>query len=153
MGVIDTLADTLRSAAAGLAVSYVDRAGTTVSAPVKAYKWAPRDLDGSGPWAVVEVPTIERIGPDDRESQVGTKDWVIRFPVVWYAPLDDAYNAQALVVAALEAWTVAIDEDPTTDPTIDHVGIDSVDQPELIEDQARPLLALQTTVLIRKFVI
>lgn len=154
MGVIDTLAQTLADTIDGLSVTFTDGdAIEHADVAVKAYKWAPRDLDGTGPWGVVEMPAVNRIGLDERESQLGTLDWTVEFPVVFYCALDEARYAQAQIVAVIEEWISAIDDNPfSADATVDDISVIDAGPPEIVDDQARPVVVYPTTVQLLKFV-
>ena len=154
MGIIDTLAQTLADTAAGLSVTFTDGDAIEHTVTVKAYKWAPRDLDGTGPWAVVEMPAIGRIGLDEAETQLGTDDWTVTFPVVFYCALDEARYAQAQITAVVEEWITAVDANPfAADATVDDIAVTDAGPPEIEADAARPRVVYPTTVQLLKVVV
>ena len=153
MGVLDTLAQTLADTIDDMSVTFTDGNNASHTTAVKGYKWAPRDLDGAGPWGVIELPTVTRIGLDEAETQVGTKDWAVEFPVVFYIPLDEAAYAQALATAVVEDWLTAIDDNPfTADATVDDITVTDAGPAEIDADSSRPVVIYPTTVQLMKFV-
>ena len=154
MGALDDLAQTLVDTIDGLSVTFTDGDSTDHTVTVKGYKWAPRDLDGTGPWGVVEMPAVERIGLDEAETQLGTDDWTVEFPVVFYCALDEARYAQAQIVAVVEEWIAAIDSNPfAADASVDDITVIDAGPPEIDPDAARPLVIYPTTVQLLKFVV
>lgn len=113
---------------------------------VKGYATPPRDLDAL-PCGVVELPTIERISPDDAESQLSTNDWHIAFPVTLYVDLSEATYSITQAIDFVEAWIKAIDADQTLGGIVFDSKVTTA-EPLVIDDEARPLLAYETTVAI-----
>lgn len=118
--------------------------GLDVDPGVKAYWPAPKLMDGTGPWAVVELPRLRRTGTDEAETELGSDDWYLSFPVILYVALSDAKRDQARLLDLLEAAIKAIDDNPS-------LGIVTVDDTSLIAgdpffdltEQARPLIAYE----------
>lgn len=99
---VDPIAQALVDVAAGLS-------GLANDATVKGILWAPRDTDVR-PAAVVEMPGIERVNADEAESQMGTRDARLSFPVAFYFDLsEDVAFSQAQAVEVVEAFVDAID--------------------------------------------
>lgn len=83
--------------------------GLENGASVKGILWAPRDTD-TRPAAVVEMPSIERVAADESESQVGTRDVRLTFPVAFYFDLsEDLVFSQSQAVEVVAAYVDAID--------------------------------------------
>lgn len=83
--------------------------GLANGATVKGILWAPRDTDVR-PAAVVEMPGIERVAADEAESQIGTRDVRLSFPVPFYFDLsEDLAYSQSQAVEVVEAFVDAID--------------------------------------------
>lgn len=83
--------------------------GLANGATVKGIRWAPRDTD-TRPAAVVEMPAIERVAADERESQIGTRDVRLTFPVAFYFDLgEDPAFGQEQAVEVVAGYIDAID--------------------------------------------
>lgn len=119
---------------------------TASTEAVKGHAKPPRELDAC-PCGVVEIPTIERIDPDEAESQLGTNDWHIVFPVTLYVDLSEADYSIGQAIEFVEAWIKAIDADPQLSGTVLDCKVTSA-EPLVIDDTARPLLAYETSVAI-----
>ena len=136
---LDGLAANVVTVIQALSVGFTVNA-TSYTSTVKGYSWAPRDLDKI-PAAVVEMPEVERVDVDTPESQLGSFDWRVTFPVVFYFELDEAARGQAQAVNVVEAFIKAIDASPTMgdnaiiDSKVVHAG-----PPEIIDDEARALI-------------
>lgn len=99
---ITPIAQALADVAGGLS-------GLANDATVKGILWAPRDTDVR-PAAVVEMPGIERTAADEAESQLGTRDVRLSFPVAFYFDLsEDVAYSQSQAVEVCEAYVDAID--------------------------------------------
>src|SRR5256885_9395778 len=88
-----------------------------VSPSVTAHKWEP-SATGTLPSGVVELPQFRRRAADRAESQVGTRDWKLIYPVVIYVDYTDAVAAQAQVAEIAEAFAIAVDADETLGATV-----------------------------------
>lgn len=150
---MSTILDTIAQAIADVASTTVTftASGSSHTSTITAYRWAPKDLDL--PCAVVEMPTIARVAPEAAESQLGSDDWLIEFPVVFYFELDDPVFAQEQAVNTVEAFIQAIDADGNLGmaTVIDTKVIES-GPPELIVDQQRAQIAYPTRVQLLKLV-
>lgn len=81
--------------------------------------WRPSD----GPWepaafddvpaVAVGPPTVRRAGLDEGERELGSDDWFLDYPVSLYFDLDEASKSQGQMVEAVEAFSKAIDQDPS----------------------------------------
>lgn len=147
------LAATIVETLEAMNVTFDDGDANEHTTAVKGYKWAPRDLDTTV-CGVVELPTIQRVALDDAESQIGSRDWLYEFPVVFYIALDEARYAQAEAAQVIEDWVSAIDANPfSADPTVEDARVVSAGPPEIDADQSRPLIVYPTVLQIQKFVV
>lgn len=128
--------------------------GLAVTPPVKAYAADPgfAGLD-SLPAGVVGVPQIDRSDVEERESQLGTSDWRIIWPVMLAFDLANAAAAQAHATQTVEAFIQAIDTATlsVSDATIEDAKVVSA-VPDEVEDAARPLLVYDCRLVVLKFV-
>jgi hypothetical protein len=139
--VITPVADRLKAVLEGLAVTPV----------VTAYRWTPPRLGGTGPFGVVELPRIERTGVDEPERELGSDDWLITYPVVLYVDLKDPDRDQERAVELLEAFTAALDENPSMgDATIDDTKVTAGDPSVDLIGESRPMLAYECEVQVLK---
>jgi hypothetical protein len=129
-----------------LAVEF-EHDGRRHTATVRAHQWGPKKFRGPGPWAVVQLPAIDRTGLEEPESQVGTEDWDLEFPVVFYFELTGAPEfVQEQAIAVIEAFIAAVDSDPLLSSAeipagqIEEAKVTAAGPPELDVDQQRPLL-------------
>lgn len=127
-------------------------AGLTDGVTVKGILWAPRDTDVR-PAAVVEMPSIDRVAADEGESQIGTRDARLRFPVAFYFDLseDVTYSqdqAAEVIEAFVDALDAAVEAGPLSPQQLsgDVIIVDaktSVDPPEIFPPEAssgRPVI-------------
>ena len=105
--IIEPTADLLAALAETVSVTMSN--GTKA---LKGYTWEPREFDAV-PAAAVGPPTVRRTGLDEGERELGSDDWFLEYPVGLYFDLDEAAKAQGQMVEALEAFTKAIDDDPS----------------------------------------
>lgn len=114
-----------------------------VTPALKGYRWAPRDLDAI-PAAVIELPRIQRPGPDDLEnSPLGTNGWLLDYPVTLYFDLAVAPDAQAQAATYVDAFITAIDDDPSLGLAAVEDSAVTNSEPVIIEERARVLLAYE----------
>lgn len=102
--VIDPIAAGIKTVAAAVTA--------TGSVTVKAFKWAPNAGDTDRlPAAVVYTPRLQRtaVGPDIPETQLGTRDLLLDFPVHFYFDADDREFAAAQIAEVIEGFINAID--------------------------------------------
>lgn len=133
---IEPVADALQAKLAAIALQ---------GATVKAYTWAPASLDRV-PAAVIEAPEVSRRDIEGAESQLGSNDWLLTFPVTLYVLLDEPVAAQTAAVDGLEQFVQAVDADAG-------LGIAGViesrvvtGEPAVIDDQQRALYAYECRV-------
>jgi hypothetical protein len=79
---------------------------------LKGYSYEPAAFDDI-PAAAVGAPELNRGSLDAGERELGSDDWYLDYPVSLYFDLDEAAKAQGQMVEALEAFTKAIDDDPS----------------------------------------
>lgn len=128
--------------------------GLTVTPTVKSYRW---DIGTAGldalPAAIIGIPEVRRIAVEDFESQLGTRDWHMTFPIHIYVDLAEAVAAQIQAVAIVEAFIKAVDTDTlqAQDATIiDAKVIEAI--PAEYVDAARPMLAYECRLELLKLV-
>jgi hypothetical protein len=142
-GIHDELADALVEVLAGLLIG---------GKQVNAYKWA----DGGirRPSAVVELPTIRRTQPDEREDHIGADDWRLVYPVAFYVGMGkNPREAQARLAQGVVDFIDAID---ARTPRLTELSADlkvTEATPFAVEAQADKitLIGYETTVSILTF--
>lgn len=151
-----TLADSLIDLIEGLTVSFTAN-GTAHTSTIKGYRWLKKEYDQL-PAAVVELPAIDRTGIDEGESQIGTRDFLVRFPIDFLFDLDDAVYAQEQAIATVEAFIDAVDDaagpwspPPLGDSTIQDMKVVEAGDPSFETDQNRAYLVFPTVVEVLKF--
>lgn len=105
------------------------------------------------PCAVVGVPTIGRVGTDESESQLGTRDWFISYPVSLYFDLADATFTSRQAAEAVEAFIKLIDTESlqAADGTVLDAKVTECVPTEHV-DPSRPMLVYECTLEIWKLV-
>lgn len=74
--------------------------------------WAQPGLRfGAAGAAEIEIPDIDRTPLERSESQLGSNDWDLEFPVAIWVNLTEAEISQKRLVALVEAWIAAVDAD------------------------------------------
>jgi hypothetical protein len=125
----------------------------SVDEPLAAYSIDPgfSGLD-SLPAAVIGPPLIERTDVDQRESQVGSYDWVIELPVTLLFDLGDTATAQGMALDTVEAFIREIDSATlsVSDPSIVDAKVTRSEPGELV-DTARPLMTYTCILRVLKF--
>ncbi len=112
------------------------------------YKWARLDYDL--PAGVVELPTVSRV---QENSQLGSEDWMMDFPVVLYFDLSDAAFSQEQAAEMVEAFIAAVDANPSLgSPTIVDDAVVTSATPSFETDTARPMVAYTCTLELNKLV-
>lgn len=128
--------------------------GLSVTPTVKAY-WPDPGYAGldAVPAGVVGSPGIDRQDVQERESQLGTNDWTITYPVSFFFDLGDTATAQAQATQTVEAFIKAIDTATlsVSDATIEDAKVVSA-TPDEIADSARPMLVYDCRVVVFKLV-
>lgn len=105
--IIEPTADLLAALAETVSVTMSN--GTKA---LKGYTYEPATFD-EVPAAAVGVPVVRRSALDDSERELGSDDWIMEYPVGLYFDLDEARKSQGQMVEALEAFTKAIDANPS----------------------------------------
>jgi hypothetical protein len=143
---LDDVADKIVAELDGL--TFTDGGGTT--ATCKSYKWNPRAYDQL-PVGTVGMPEVRRVGPDEAESQLGSDDWFLDYPVELAVALEEAVYAQATAISFLDAFIAAIDANQTlTSTVLDAKVVEAI--PFAEEDRNRPILGFECTVRVWKLV-
>lgn len=102
------------------------------------------------PAGSVWVPTLQRTEPDEAESQLGTDDWRLIYPVSLYFDLANVKDQQT-AVEKLEAFVKALDADPSLGGTVLEASVtEAVLFKEL--DRPRPLVGYEITVSVLRLV-
>lgn len=150
MGILDDLAQALADLAA-TDVQFTLPTGGTYTTTTIGYVWAPKTI--TPPCAVVEMPAVRRADPEEPESQLGTNDWEVDFPVVFYFDLADPEYSQQQAVATVEAFIQAVDEDGNLGfPTVLDTKVVETGPPEIMGDQTRAQIVYPTRVSLLKLV-
>lgn len=137
---IQPVADVLKTTLEGLSLSPV----------LKVHVWARGDLTRV-PAAEIELPTITRVLPDEAESQIGTYDWRMDWPVTIYYDLREPKVAQERLADALEKWIAAVDANPGLTGLALDAKVTSAERVYELQ-QNRTLVAYETTVSVIKLV-
>lgn len=77
---------------------------------LRAYKWPRPGI--KLPSAVIEMPTIRRVEPDEAEDHLGASDWRLNFPVIFYKEVgrgDTVIADQVELMGLALAFVQAID--------------------------------------------
>jgi hypothetical protein len=124
-----------------------------VTPAVTGKKWDPgvAGFDSLLPVGVVGMPELRRTEIDSPESQLGSNDWNITYPVGLYFDLSEASYSQAQAVEVVEAFITAIDANPYLGGTVSDAKVTEA-RPEEILDQKRSLLAYRCRVEVQKLV-
>lgn len=103
---------------------------------VTAYKWVLRDTDVR-PAAVVELPEVARIAPQEAESQLGSNDWDSTWTVAFYVDFDpNSGYGQEQIVEIVEAWVSAIDADRTLAGVCEEAKVVHLGPPDYVHNEA-----------------
>jgi hypothetical protein len=145
------MASTILQPLADLIATKIEALATTVS--VNAYSVDPgfAGLD-SLPVAVIGLPQLERTEPDESESQIGSFDYKLEYPVTFLFDLGDSATAQAQALDTVEKFVAAIDaaQLSAADPSIVDAKVVRSDPGEVV-DAARPLLSYSCTLRVLKY--
>jgi hypothetical protein len=100
-------------------VDVINGIGATgaVTKAATGYKWGRVELDAT-PAGVVALPDFRRTGVEQKESQLGSNDWWLTYPVLLAVDLDEAVAAQGVVIDLLEAFIAAVDANPSLSNTV-----------------------------------
>ena len=90
-----------------------DKAATILEAlDLGVNTWANKQLRfGRAGAAEIEIPDIARTSLEQAESQLGSDDWELEFPVSIWVSMTEPHTAQTRLVALVEAWIAAVDYD------------------------------------------
>jgi hypothetical protein len=106
------------------------------------------------PCAVLSVPDIRRVGMDEPESQLYTRDWFITIPIILYFDLHDATATSILAIEYVEALIKGIDTEALQagDATVEDAKVVEASPTEIV-DTKRPMLAYECSLEIYKLVV
>jgi len=136
------MASTILSPTADVVVGFLNDNG------FHGYKWA--RLDYNLPAGVVELPTVDRRAEN---SQLGSEDWDMEFPVVLYFDLSEAESSQELAAEQVEAFIAAVDANPSLgSATIVDDAVVTSAVPSFDLDGARPMVVYTCTLELTKLV-
>lgn len=107
-------------------------------------------LEGN-PACVVGVPTIDR-GDLDSDPQLGSRGWMLVYPVNLYFDLDVPQDTQTLAVDTVEAFIKAVDADDQLGATVIAARVTSAEPVVLVGDQTRPRLVYECSVTVEAYV-
>lgn len=138
--VIDPIAEAIADVISGL----------SVTPTVKEVKWFRRELP-TLPCGVIDMPTISRTEPEERESQLNTNDWFINYPVSLYFDLAEPVSSQVQATEVVEAFIMAVDDDTSLSGLVLEAKVVSA-EPILIPDDPRPMIEYKTTVQVAALV-
>lgn len=139
--ILDPVAETIASFITDLDIT--DRV-------VTGYKWQRAMWDAKLPVGEVGVPTIRRTEPGEAESQMGSDDWYLEYPIGLYVELAESVSAQALAVGIVEKFIRAVDANPSLgDPTIHHASVIEA-EPEVLAEKPRALLIYRCRLVFTK---
>lgn len=141
--VIQPVADRLKVLLEGLSVP---------SGPIKVSDsgWMRDQLKGL-PAAEIEIPDIDR--GEESESQLGSRDWQLDFPVTIYYDLREPTLAQVRIVEAVEKWIAAVDADEQLGGLSGVVTARVIRADRVYELQdKRTLIGYETTVRVTRLV-
>lgn len=136
----------------GEAIERVLRELDAAELEVKSEWLAPKQLSGSGPWAVVDLPRFRRTPPDEPEDELGSSTWRLWYPTTIYVDLKEAKRDQGRALEIVEAFIHAVDLDRSLGDTVfDSSVVEG--EPEIVgREQARPLLAYECQVEVLQLV-
>ena len=124
----------------------------SVDEPITAYSNDPgfAGLD-SLPAAIVGPPIVERTDVEGGESQLGSYDWRMEFPVTFLFDLGDSNTAQAQALDSVEKFVTSLDLATLSvaDPSIVDAKVTRSEPGEVV-DSARPLMSYTCTVRVLK---
>lgn len=124
--------------------------GMSLSPVVKVYKWLPRQFSGAGPFAIIELPDYVGVEPEGVQTQMGTWDWEMTFPVTFYFGHLDTVNAQAASVEYLESFIKAIHANQSLNGVADEASV--VEAKALyLTDDSRSWVAYETQVRVIRY--
>jgi len=126
--------------------------GLAVTPSMVGVVWGPRELPQI-PCGVVRPPTIGRTEPKGEESQLGSDDWDLSYPVTLYFEFDEASKSQDQAVEIVEAFIKAVDANPDLDTNgiADEASVVSA-EPVIVDDQTRALFAYDCRIVLTTLV-
>jgi hypothetical protein len=79
---------------------------------LKVYDHSPRDLDEL-PAVEMLLPYIRRVGLDEADSELGSSDWILEYPLRLHVALDDPETAADDALALVGQIVGVVDANPT----------------------------------------
>lgn len=109
------------------------------------------------PAAEIELPDLARTAPEEAESQLGSDDWDLEFPVTIWVDLTRPTEAQVRLKDYLEAWIAAVDADrqlADLDVQIVDASVVSAERVYAVgEGRSRGLVGYETVVMVHALVL
>ena len=121
--------------------------GATYTETIKGYRWSQNGNDRL-PAGAVLLPAIDRRDADTGETQLGSRDFMLEFPVEFLFDIDRAAYAQELAVRTVEAFIDTIDANPTLSGAVDDAVVAGAAQPSIDTATNRPLIVYPTTLQV-----
>jgi hypothetical protein len=100
--------------------------------------------------AEIEIPDIGRTGVEQAESQLGSYDWDLEFPVTIWVNLTETARSQQRLVELVERWIAAVDADPTLGGLVLEAKVTQAKRQYQLAQ--RPLVGYETTLAALKLV-
>ena len=121
-------------------------------ASVTAYSSDPgmAGLEGN-PAVVVGIPTVDR-GDLDSDPQLGSRGWVLNYPVTVYCDLDVIADSLTLLVDTTEAFVRAIDADDQLTGSAIAARVTNCEPGLDVSDTARPRIFYECDVIVETYV-
>lgn len=107
-------------------------------------------LEGN-PAIVVGIPTIDR-GDLDSDPQLGSRGWVLNYPVTVYCDLDVISDSLALLVNTTEAFIKAVDADDQLTGSAIAARVTGAEPGLDVSDTARPRVFYECDVIVETYV-
>jgi hypothetical protein len=100
------------------------------------------------PAGVVGAPSIVRKGVDEKETQLGSRDWNEEWPISFAFELDNYTAARTQAVEVIEAFIKAIDADETLGGIVSECKVVRSDPAGPVQVRNRPMFLYDCTVQI-----
>lgn len=105
------------------------------------------------PAAEIELPEGTKPGPEQSQSELGSFDYDLEFPVTIWVELTDVTVTQKRLAQYLEEFIAAVDNDPTLDNTVLDSSVDSFEVVYGVGDgRKRDLIGYETRVGVIKLI-
>lgn len=107
-------------------------------------------LEGN-PALVIGMPDVDR-GELDSDDQLGSRTWVLAFPVNIYVDLDEPVSAFTLAVDTAEAFIKAVDDDDQLGSSVVAARVVEAGPALDITETHRPRLLYECIVQVKAYV-